>query len=145
MKEAYSKPKLVIVGDLKGALRYVRNKRFALVSMLGAVASLSDYVSVIQVANNSEYALLVKAWSKDHKEEAFTPPKPKHESWRDVRRNMLCCIPSIGGKRADLLLEKYPTIVNISDGLEVDDYASIIGEKSTKALIDAFYKGKDNE
>jgi len=139
LAEAFEKPIIIIEGSLSSATKISNVKRS---SVLGSMLSLGvDYgIFVVMSRNVDETAEIVKRLAlKEQPGGRFVPvrvKKPKLESVRDWQLFVVQCLPHVGPKIAERLLEVFGSVQRICNA-SASELSRIegLGEKRAAEIV----------
>ena len=145
----YDNPVLAIVGNNKWESFYFSHNRYihsVFTGTLSTIVMSYPKVRIIQFDNDSDFVSFVTSLERKLCENGkqSTRPKPmlrKPESLSERKENALSCAKSIGIKTAQLCLDKYKTIEDLSK-ISLKELESIegLGKKAAQNLYELLHK-----
>ena len=149
----YEKPILVVIGDVPPLYKWMRvgrGKRVRKVLLTDAekksiektilsnfaVAMFSFGISVINIKDEEQFIqfLVTTFFKHTKKEKSLKPVKRKGSTLKEVKSDMISCLPGFGRAKSDLLAEKY-TIAELAK-LPLKELKKVpdVGDKRAKTL-----------
>ena len=136
---------IIIVGSIRNALFNRRDPRRLVKPILGAKISIAMKIPVIEIENDAQFPYVVHkiidyfTGDKKASERPVTISK-KGRSEYDVVSDILCAIPNISRKKADMLLKRFGSVREVAKVTDPKIFMELegFGKKLSESIVKSF-------